>query len=260
MFNNITQQVNIGGDMNKGVFNEFVAPISDEAIAPKKDSVKMVMIVVLILTILLAVGSVVYTNILKKDVEAESAQLDSFNNSSDVITLEKNIDDMRSLSQRLKLLNSVYDSRLYVSGMLFPILEDVVESSRDSYVYFNKFSVKKESTGPLASVSLSGVAIDYPTLYRQVNNFKEVKEISNFKLSNFSLDDNGNVLFDVNFLIDISTPAYLKFVGKVLGIDIASTSAKTTSGPLFKNNTTSSSTNATTSTTTNINKAVITTN
>jgi hypothetical protein len=60
--------------------------------------------------------------------------------------------------------------------MLFPILEDVVESSRDSYVYFNKFSVKKESTGPLASVSLSGVAIDYPTLYRQVNNFKEVQK------------------------------------------------------------------------------------
>lgn len=249
MFNNlnIKTQGDLAGEINKGgVFNEFVAPISDEAIHPKKDSIKIILIVVLIITILLAIGSILYTNILKNEVEKQKQILNSFDSSQEVIYFEKSLNDMRGLSQRLKLINSVYDSRLYISGMLFPVLESVVESSRDSYVYFNKFSVKKENSSSLASVSISGLAIDYPTLYRQLNNFKNTKEISNFKLTGFSLDDSGNVLFDVSFLIDISTPSYIKYVKSSIANYEGSGSQKVNGGPLFKTINNSASTSSTT--------------
>ena len=76
-------------------------------------------------------------------MEKKNAYLASFDNVPSVLQFESQLPDMKILTQRLKLLNSIYDSRAYLSQMLFPILESSIESSHDSYVYFNKFSFKK---------------------------------------------------------------------------------------------------------------------
>ncbi|MEN9338627.1 MAG: hypothetical protein RI945_352 [Candidatus Parcubacteria bacterium] len=241
MINNLTQS-NISNADQAGVFNEFVAPIVDDGRESNKDSIRTFLVIVLILTILLGIGAFLFTSLLSSQVVEKKKELASYDSSKPITDFETNLQDMRGLSQRLKLLNSVFDNKLYLSGMMFPVLESVVESNRDSYVYFDRFSIKKENTSQLSSVSLSGVALDYPTLYRQVNNFKEgeiSKYITNFKLLSFSLDQDGGISFDVSFFIDISTNSFLKYVDKKvdeLSISNSSgTKANTQNpGPLFK--------------------------
>jgi hypothetical protein len=204
----------------------------------KKDSIRILLMVMLIVTILLAVGAFLYTKVLSSQIENKKAELLGFDKSKDVVYFGNNLADMRSLSQKLKLLNGVYDNKLYVSGMLFPILESIVESNSDSYVYFNKFNLKKDNNAPLAGVSISGVAKDYVSLYRQIDNFKSGpfnKNFSNFKLLSLSLDQSGNVLFDISFNIDISTKNFLNYVESSIDSARKESNIQTSkSGPLFK--------------------------
>jgi hypothetical protein len=238
MLPNFTQDTNIPLP-SSGVHNEFASAITSGD-APKKDTIKILLIVMLVVTILLAVGAFLYTGILSTQINNKRAKLISYDQSNDVIYFEKNLTDIRSLSQKLKLLNGVYDNKLYISGMLFPILESIVESNSDSYVYFNKFNLKKENNAPLAAVSLSGVAKDYVSLYRQIDNFKTgplSKNFSNFKLLSLSLDQTGNVLFDISFSMDISTKVFLDYVEASLNIldgNSTSSSRGLKSGPLYK--------------------------
>ena len=94
------------------------------------------------MTLLIGFGSFLYTNLLDKQVEEKKQLLSNYDSSKPLLDFENNIVNMRALSQRLKLLNSVFDNKLYLSGMMFPLLESAVESSRDSYVYFNRFNLK----------------------------------------------------------------------------------------------------------------------
>ena len=237
MLPNFTQDTNIPLP-STGVHNEFASAITSPD-TPKKDSIKILLVVMLIVTVLLAIGAFLYTGILNTQINNKRSRLASYDQSGDVMYFGSNLSDMRSLSQKLKLLNGVYDNKLYISGMLFPILESIVESNSDSYVYFNKFNLKKENNLPLATVSLSGVAKDYVSLYRQLDNFKTgplSKDFSNFKLLSLSLDQSGNVLFDISFNMDISTKTFLNYIGSSLNsLDANSADSKgLKSGPLFK--------------------------
>ncbi len=232
MFNNNTQNNIVAG--GAGVFNQFIAPVSQEDLMPKKDMVKSFLITILLLIILIAIGAFFYLKVLAQEVEKKKAYLTSFDNSASVLQFESQLPDMKILAQRLKLLNSIYDSRVYISQMLFPILESSTESSYDSYVYFNKFSFKKEANGNLAELSMSGMSLDYPTLYRQLNNFRSglyAKYIKDFKLTGFSLNERATVEFDINFDVDISTPSFLDYIN-TLNQEIQYNNSVST-GPLY---------------------------
>lgn len=242
MFNNLANNSTTSSENPKsesGVYNQFISPLATEEVKPKRDTVKFFMVSVLFLTILVALGEFTYARILKNEIDTKKEQLLSLDKDQSVEQFEAQLPEMTSLSQKLKLINSMFEKKVYVSGMLFPIIESIVESTRDSYVYFDKFAFKKEPSNNLGSVNISGVALDYPTLYRQVSNFKNSSYspyISNFKLINFTSDDRGNVTFDISFYIDISTTALMKY----LGISVSSSTAATTTdvdhteGPLFR--------------------------
>lgn len=249
---NINTKPNTNTDPNNvGVYNQFVSPIATEEDAPKKDFIKIFLLIVLFIVLFIAIGSFVYANILKNQVAEKKLALENYDKMESVVSFKTNLISMRELSGRLKLLNSVFDNKLYVSSVLFPIIESLTESTRDSYVYFDKFNLKKGDKDKIVSVSLSGVAIDYHTLYRQMKNFREnpySKYISNIKLNNMSLEDKtGNVLFDLGFDIDISSQTLLEYLDKSTGkktqniSNASSTFIKTASS-------TASSTNVSTST------------
>ncbi len=250
MINNIK----ITNEKDTGTFNQFVAPIATDELSPKKDTVKIFLIVILIIVILVSVFAFFYLDVLTKEVEEKESVLKSYDSNPTLVQFEGHLPDMRILSQRLKLLNSVYDSRIYVSQMMFPILESVVESSRNSYVYFNKFSLKKEINSNISSLSISGMALDYPTLYRQLNNFRSglyTEFIKDFKLTSFSLNEKGTVEFDITFDIDISTTAFLKYLNIINPNNFQTQDDNiVNSGPLF-NSAPATSISTTTSTTIN---------
>lgn len=241
MFNNNTQNNTGAGDA--GIFNQFIAPVSQEDLMPKKDITKSFLITIFLLVILISVGAFFYLKVLAQDVEKKNAYLASFDNVPSVLQFESQLPDMKILTQRLKLLNSIYDSRAYLSQMLFPILESSIESSHDSYVYFNKFSFKKGVNTNLAELNMTGMALDYPTLYRQLNNFRigaYSKYIKDFKLTGFSLNERGTVEFDINFDVDITTSSFLDYINTLDTNNQYNNSIS--SGPLYNIPITNSST------------------
>src|SRR5574344_1945739 len=137
--------------------------------------------------------------------------------------------------------------------MMFPLIESLTESSVDSYVYFNNFGFRKSLENNTGSVNLSGGAINYPALYRQINNFRNSEYVYNLKMNNLALDDFGNVIFSISFDTDVSTSGYLKYINNAFPVDM--TTGTTSSGPLFQRDPgagqgSHNATNATTSTTT----------
>ena len=218
-----------------GVYNEFATPTIDDGNTNKRDTVKLFLISALILTLLLAAVSYFYANYLASKVNLQKSSLANLDNNPNIITFDKNIQPMRDLSKKIKLINSVNDSRVYFSGMLFPLLESVVESSKTSYVYFDKVSIKKDSVNSTVLINMSGVAQDYLALSRQVSNFRTGPMngyFLNFKFLSLALSEN-RVTFDISFNVDISTANYLKFLKSTDGLTVKNNNS---SGPLFKNN------------------------
>jgi len=203
------------------VVNQFVTPVTSLKGRSKADSIRIILLVILLISIFFAVGMYYYTTILSSRISSIKKDLSEYENSTQVEQFEKNLPEMRTLSKKLKVFSSVFNEKIYPSSILFPIIESSVESSKTSYVYFNKFSLKKDasnSSKSLTNISLSGYALNYQTLYRQVNNFKNgpFKDyISNFKLNNFSEDKDGaGIIFDISFDVDINTISLLKFTGR----------------------------------------------
>ncbi len=257
MFNNLqveNNNITNNKDTNGNVINQFISPISNNESSPKRDSIKIFLALVLLLVILLSAGSFFYLKILKNEIRQKEDKLLLFDNSESLIQFENNLGDMRNISQRLKLLNSIYDKRIYLSQMMFPVLERLIESSRDSYVYFNKLSLKRQINSNLVSLNISGMALDYPTLYRQTNNFKLGKYseyIKNFKLNNFNLNEKGTVEFNITLDMDIGITSLLNFLNTVNADLVESDINTVNSGPLY--NIPTSINNASTSNNENIN-------
>jgi hypothetical protein len=224
-----------GFTMSSGIHNEFATPEVDDGKSTKKDMVRVFLIFALILTILLGMASYFYTSYLDSKVEAGKAALADIDSNPNVVAFEKNLPGMRELSKKLKLLNSVNDSRVYISGMLFPVLESVVESSRSSYVYFSNIDIKSGSQATTMSVSINGIAQDYLALSRQITNFRSgpfSSFFSDFKFLSLVLDSsNGQVKFSVSFNIDVSTNSYLTFLKAYNG---GGSPQKNSPGMLFK--------------------------
>lgn len=224
MFKDFRTQNNSQESQNDGsVFNRFITPNSEENFYKKKDYIKIVLMSFLLFAILIAVAMFLYAKVLASQVESSQTKLLEYDTDQSVAQFEQNLPSMRDLSGRLKLLNLIFGSKLYISQMFFPILEASVESSQNSYVFFNKFSLKKNSQSNFATIDIGGVAIDYPTLYRQLNDFRSgiysANYIKNFKLVGFSLNENGNVDFNISFDIDISTPSFLRFINDLSNIN-----------------------------------------
>lgn len=239
MFNKVnTIKINKteSGEVKEGVFNQFVSPVSSGESKPKRDYVRSFLVILLVIIIILGVVAFIYTNLLKKQVETKKQQLDFYDTTPELTQLENNLPEMRNLSQRLKLVNTVYDGKLYVSSMLLPLIESLTESSIDSYIYFNNFGFRKSTeNNNIGTVALSGAAINYPSLYRQMNNFRNNSHMRNLKMNNMALDEFGNVVFSLSFDIDVSTPAYIQYINNSLA-EYAIENTSTATGPLFQRN------------------------
>ena len=232
--NKIIDKINTTIEQDEsGVFNQFITPQEESSgNKVKKDFVKNFLIGILILMIVVAAGAFIFTQILDKQVEAKKSQLSHYDSSPEIDYLEENLPEMKNLSQRLKLVNSVYESKMYVASLLFPILESLVESSHDSYVYFNSFNFRKTNDDKKSLVSLSGMAIDYPSLYRQIQNFKNSPRIQNLRMGSMSLESDGFVSFNVTFNISLSPTDYLNFINNTLSEYELEDASGT--GPLFQ--------------------------
>jgi len=242
MFPNISN-LNIPGSqtessntVNPIIANSFVTP--NIPTSEPSDPVRTFFIVLPIISAVLVSFLFGYSVILRNQISSLKNTVSKYDNNLDLLFFHSNLSEIGSLSQRFKIVDNIYNQHIYVSQMLFPILESLVESGSDSYVYFNRFSVRHTPTA--TNVSLSGVAIDYESLIRQINNFKDKAYevfIKNFKLNSLSLDQVGNVLFDISFDVNIAGKQYDDYLNGKINEGVSSIKNNLQSGPLFKSNT-----------------------
>ncbi len=153
------------------------------------------------MTVLLATGGLYFykTIIVKKITELENT-----------LNLAKNrfepskITELQVLDKRLKAASEVLSKHLTVIP-IFKTLEQLTMKT----VRFTKFSYNlgTEERATI-NVKMSGIAIGYRSIALQSDLFAQNKNLIDPVFSNLTLDNNGNVVFDLEFSVDPSFVNY----------------------------------------------------
>lgn len=146
--------------------------------------------------ILLASGGIFFwKQTLQSQVAEVEAQLvkekESFN--------EQGIVDLTRLDQRLTASAQLLDSRLYTSKIFKLLNDNTIKTVR-----FGKFTVDPLLTDKSKlKVTVSGQAKDYASVALQSDIFSKLNDaVLEYEFSNLTLDQAGNVLFDMSAIIN----------------------------------------------------------
>lgn len=113
---------------------------------------------------------------------------------------------LQVLDRRLRASNEVLSNHVAISP-IFKALQDITMKT----ISYNKFTYSLSTEdNPKISVKMSGVAIGYRSIALQSDLFNENKYFIDPIFSNLSLDDDGNVLFDLDFVVDPNFIDYKK--------------------------------------------------
>jgi len=120
------------------------------------------------------------------------------------------ISQLQVLDKRLKASTEILGNHIAIS----PIFRGIEEITMKS-VRFTKFSydLNKETTKGIVIVKMSGVAVGYRSVALQSDLFTKNKNFLDPVFSNLSLDNSGNVLFDLQFGVD---PALIDYKTSLL--------------------------------------------
>jgi len=119
------------------------------------------------------------------------------------------ITELQILDKRLNAATNILDQHVAVS----PIFELLQDSTLPT-VRYSDFTYDINSTTNLVNVEMKGEAKGYNFIALQADLFNENKFIKNPIFSDFILDQNGNVDFNLTFSVDKSLVSYESFLDR----------------------------------------------
>lgn len=122
------------------------------------------------------------------------------------------IRELSHLDTKLKTAEELLSTHLAISGIF-----DLLEETTLETVRFTNFGYSIEATG--VRISLSGIARSFTSVALQSDEFTKSRFIREPVFSGFSLDDRGDVEFNVTALID---PAVVSYEGRAKDAGTAS--------------------------------------
>ena len=137
-------------------------------------------------------GLYFYKGVLAKNITSMSAQLTLAKNSFEPDQITR----LQVLDKRLRASENLLNGHISIS----PIFE-ALQALTMKTVRYTKFSYSFNDKGKV-DVKMSGQAIGYRSIALQSDLFGTNKDIIDPVFSNLSLDDKGNVLFDLEFSVD----------------------------------------------------------
>lgn len=141
------------------------------------------------LSVLVSIGMFGYLYYLSSQVDAKKAKLASYESQLGGLPLE----DMRKLSNRIKILNQLVKTHPSVN-VAFRIIEDSVENQ----VTYNKFDLGYNETSKSYLLSLSGTAPNYKGIAQQIDTFNRkpyTTYISNVTVEGLNPTPEGRIAF-----------------------------------------------------------------
>ena len=188
---------------NKEVQTSFIPkkPLAEARVPRASSSGLFILLSVAIFVIALLVsgGAYLYRGYLDKKDSATRAALNAQGPGFE----ESLIDTLTELDMRLSVSKQILSRHIAISP-IFSALEGLTLKS----IRFTKFTYTLSADTGNVDVKMSGQAKNYTSIALQLDKFAENKNIKNPIFSNFSLDDKGNVNFDLVFSVDPSLISY----------------------------------------------------
>ena len=177
-----------------------------ERSAPSKPvSFASVISIFALFTMVLSSGGLYfYKDILNKNIIQMKKDLDTAKNRFEL----SKINQLQDLDKRLNASKDILARHIAISPV-FKALQDVTMKT----VRYTKFSYSLgDDKNTKITIKMSGVALGYRSVALQSDLFTENKHLIDPVFSNLTLDDKGNVLFDLTFGVSADFVDYKKML------------------------------------------------
>lgn len=148
-----------------------------------------VVLVLLILSLLLYGGLLLYQNKLNKNLDSIKKEIEILEQKIDWDKGQAIID----LDKKLGILKDLFEDHLYWSKLFSKIEELTLPEA-----YFSE--AKLIFSGDKVNVGLFGNTLTYTALARQMKSFQEESLVEKVKVSNISLSSEGGIKFDLEVI------------------------------------------------------------
>ena len=167
--------------------------IEERARASRPTSFLTVISVFIFFAIILASGGLYfYKGIMTKNIAKMQNDLELAKSRFE----PSKINQLQALDKRLRASSTILSKHIAISP-IFKALQDITMKT----VRYTKFSYDFSDDGKI-DVKMSGQAIGYRSIALQSDLFGKDKYLIDPVFSNLSLDDKGNVIFDLEFSVD----------------------------------------------------------
>ncbi len=187
--------------------------VTDRAIRTRSIGIFTILSILILFTVLLATGGVYfYKEVAIKDIAKMENDLNLAKNRFE----PSKIAELQLLDKRLRASTEILSNHIAITPIfqaLSAITMKSVRYTRFSYGFADKANENgaENVKNPKVIIKMSGQAVGYRSIALQADLFTTKDEGKNFidpVFSNLSLDDKGNVLFDLEFSVDPSFVDY----------------------------------------------------
>ena len=174
--------------------------IKESAISSRPVGILFIASLFILFTVLLATGGLFfYKGVVKKSIADKEKTL---NLAKERFEPSK-ITELQVLDKRLRASSEILEKHIAITPV-FEALEQLTVKT----VRFTKFSYELSEDNAAINVKMSGQAIGYRSVALQSDLFAKNKNLIDPIFSNLTLDNSGNVLFDLEFSVDPSFVNY----------------------------------------------------
>lgn len=168
--------------------------LEDRAVAPRPISLFNIVSIFILFTMLVVTGGLFfYRTIVRKQITDMQASLNAAKHRFEPAKIAQ----LQVLDKRLKASTEILAKHVALTP-IFTALERITMKS----VRFTKFSYAVSDADQKILVKMNGQAVGYRSVALQSDLFAKNKYLIDPIFSNLSLDDKGNVLFELNFSVD----------------------------------------------------------
>jgi hypothetical protein len=175
--------------------------VTERAVVTRSVGILTTLSFFVLFTVLLASGGLFfYKTILAKNITEMQNQLEVAKNRFE----PSKISELQLLDKRLRASSDILSRHIAISPVFQALSELTMKTVR-----YTKFSyVLGDEKDARVTIKMTGVAVGYSSVALQSDLFANNKNLINPVFSNLTLDDKGNVVFDLEFLVE---PAFVDY-------------------------------------------------
>ncbi|HEY4494038.1 MAG TPA: hypothetical protein VJB95_01230 [Candidatus Paceibacterota bacterium] len=182
--------------------------IEDRVVASAPTSLLTVISIFIFFTMLLAtVGLYFYKSILSKQIVQMNTDLALAKNRFE----PTKITELQTLDKRLRGSTEILNKHIAVSPIFEALEKNTLKTIR--YTKFD-YTLSTDRNVTTVDVAMKGQAVGYRSIALQSDLFAQNKQLIDPVFSNLTLDNKGNVLFDLQFSVDPTFIDYKKMLAE----------------------------------------------